>query len=96
MSGKNSYILLAFVLSAIVQLVLWLRLWLPRQIKDWWPPDSWYIWNILLAGAALLVIAPVLRHGSVWQRIVAGLLGCFPLFIVGAYFHYAWTLLSLK
>src|SRR2546425_10787101 len=88
---KHLYLLLTFVVSAVVQLLLWLRLCELSQSRDWWPPISWHVLNWLLAGAALLVIAPVLRHGSVWQRFVAGLLACHPSFVIGGYYYNALT-----
>jgi hypothetical protein len=85
------YLLLTFVVSAVVQLLLWLRLCELSQSRDWLPPISWHVWNWLLAGAALVAIAPILRHGSVWQRIVAGLLACYPSFVVGDCYYNALT-----
>jgi len=83
MRQKHLYLRLTFVVSAVVQVLLWFRLCELSQSRDWLPPISWHVWNWLLAGAALLFIAPVLRHGLVWQRIVAGSLACYPLFVVG-------------
>ncbi len=70
----------AFVGSIIVQWWLWSRS--SNIVKDADYSNSWYFQNVGLVGLALLLLAPVLRHGVAWQRLVAGVLCVFPLFLV--------------
>jgi hypothetical protein len=86
---RKNYPLFAFVGAIAVQWFLWSRI--SYIIKDYRNPDSWYFENLGLAGLALLFVAPVLRHGVMWQRVVAGLLCVFPIILLGRYGYYAIT-----
>ena len=86
---KMNYPLFAFVGAIAVQWFLWSRI--SYIIKDYRHPDIWYFENLGLAALALLFVAPVLRHGVMWQRIVAGLLCVFPIVLLASYCRYAIT-----
>jgi len=88
---KKFYPVIAFAGAAASQYFVWDRCMRMGQIKDYTPPDSWTFQNVGLVMIALLLLAPVLRHGVAWQRIVAVLLCAFPLFLVGALFYSAFT-----
>jgi hypothetical protein len=88
---SKKYPLFAFVASAALQLFLWHRCARMAMIKDYTPPDSWQFQNLGLVGLALLLLAPVLRHGGAWQRAVAGLLSVLPLLSVVGGFYYVFT-----
>jgi uncharacterized membrane protein len=91
---KKSYPIVAFVCAALLQLFLWHRCARLSYIKDYTPPDSWYWQNVGLVTVTLLLIAPVIRHGVTWQRVVAGLLSVLPLVFVVGWFYYAFTELT--
>ncbi|HNQ89280.1 MAG TPA: hypothetical protein PKM73_11740 [Verrucomicrobiota bacterium] len=82
----------AFVASIAVQWWLWSRI--THIIKDDPHRDSWYFCNIGLAGVALLFLAPVLRHGLAWQRVVAVLLCVVPVAVIAGGFYYSYTVLT--
>jgi len=75
MSKRDKYILTAFVVCTFVQLWLLSRIIHMQQhlheVRDFSPRDSWYIFNLILAGIVLVVMATVLRVGRWWQRFVA-------------------------
>ncbi len=91
---KRTYPAFAFVGAILLELLLWHRSARLSQIKDYTPPDSWYFVNIGLVCVALLLLAPVLRHGITWQRIVAWILCAYPVVYVIAGFEYAFTELT--
>jgi hypothetical protein len=65
---KRSYPIVGFVCAAGLQLFLWHRCARMSEIKDYTPPDSWLFQHVGLVGTALLLPAPVLRRGDIWQR----------------------------
>jgi hypothetical protein len=81
----------AFVGAFLLQWWVWSR---NQIVKDARHSDIWYLENIGLIGLALLLLAPVLRHGVIWQRVVAGLLCVFPVVFVAAWFYYSFTELT--
>lgn len=40
-------------------------------VRDWTPPSSWHVLNLVLAGLILVVMISALRTGRWWQRLVA-------------------------
>jgi hypothetical protein len=73
MSKKDKYILAAFIGCTLVEFWLLTRItYIQRtRIRDWTPPDSWYVLNLVLAGVVLVAMAAVVRTGRWWQRLVA-------------------------
>jgi hypothetical protein len=85
---KRSYPIIAFVCAALLELFLWHRFTRMSHMSHYTPPDSWYWQNLGLIAAALLLLAPVLRHGLAWQRAVAAGLCAFPsLYVVESFFY---------
>jgi hypothetical protein len=91
---KRAYLVFAFVGAILLELILWHRWARSAQIKDYTPPDSWYFQNIGLVCIVLLLLAPVLRHGLTWQRIIAWILCAYPAIYMIAGFEYAFTELT--
>ena len=46
------------------------------------PPESYYILNVVLASAAMLLALLVLRSGRWWQRLIGGVFCLYPLTIL--------------
>jgi hypothetical protein len=93
---RKSFVAFAYVGAAVVQWFLWYRIARVMSIRDYTPPDSWYFQNLALAGLALLLVAPILRHGTMWQRLFAGLLAAYPVVILALYYYYALTELTFR
>ena len=91
---KRAYLVFAFAGAIMLELFLWHRCARLSQIKDYTPPDSWYFQNIGLVCISLLLLAPVLRRGFAWQRIIAWILCAYPVIYVIAGFEYAFTELT--
>jgi hypothetical protein len=57
------------------------------RFRDYRLSNSWHFQNLWLLGAAMLLITPILRHGTASQRVVAALLGVLPaIFAVGQFY----------
>lgn len=71
MSKRDRYILAAFMACTLIEFWLVARITQRSRIRDWAPPDSWYVFNVALAGVVLVAMVAVLRTGRWWQRLVA-------------------------
>ena len=91
---KKPYLICTFFVAAGLELFLWFRFFLMSKFKDYTPPDSWYFQNVALVGFALLLVAPVLRHGVTWQRVVAGSLCVVPALFIFWCFYYTFAELT--
>jgi hypothetical protein len=90
--ARVNYAPLAFLVAIFVEWHLGYRYaWLPY---DYRPPDMWYFKNLRLMGLALLPLAPVLRHGSACERMVASALGVWPATAVVGGFYIAYAQLT--
>jgi hypothetical protein len=61
---------------------------------DYEPPEIWIFENLGLTCLALLLLAPVLRHGRMWERMVAALLSVLPASAVAGGFYFVFTQLT--
>ncbi len=84
---NNKYPPFAFAGAFILQWWLWSRA--SNIVKDSHHSDIWYLQNVGLVGLALLLLAPVLRHGVTWQRVVAGIVCVVPLACIAGWFYYS-------
>ena len=80
MSKRDRYILAAFMACTLIEFWLVARItYMQRsRIRDWAPPDSWYVFNVALAGVVLVAMVAVLRTGRWWQRLVALVMSICP------------------
>ncbi len=83
MSKRDKYILAAFVISLLLQCWLVARITSMQTkmqtVRHFAPGESWYVLNVVLAGAVLVAMAAVLRTGSWRQRLAALVLCICPL-----------------
>jgi hypothetical protein len=93
---KKNYPVFGFLGAIIAQMFLLNNLARFYQTKDSTPPDNWFFENAGLAGVALLLVVPVIRRGVFWQRIIAGILCLFPVYLIIGYFDYAFTELNSR
>jgi hypothetical protein len=91
---RDKYALGALVFCALGEFWLAARITSVARIRDWSPPDSWYILNTLLAGAILVAVASVLRIGKFGHRLVAAVLCVFPAFYLYELCGWAYDILT--
>ena len=84
MSKTDKCILAAFIACTLIELWLLARItYIERtRIRDWTPPDSWYVLNVALAGTVLVTMVTVLRTGRWWQRVIALVVSIFPVMFI--------------
>ena len=87
MTRKAAFLVLAFLGSAVFQLLIIYRtereIAIARTVGIIQPSISYYILNIVFAGGAILLLLPVLRHGRWWQRILASVFCLWPVIVAG-------------
>ena len=83
---KTAYLVLAFLGSAFFQFLILYRtkreIAVNRITGVNQPSSAYYVLNIALAGAALLLMLPILRRGKWWQRLFAGVFCLYPLIVL--------------
>lgn len=91
---KLNYPGCAFVGALALEKFMWDRCIYALGFKDHPWPESWHFQNLWLVGGALLLVAPVLRHGTVSQRVVAVSLSVLPVIYIVGEFHFIYTELA--
>jgi hypothetical protein len=86
---NKKYPPLAFAGCFLIQLPLWYRAYFEPILKDRIFADSYHWQNIAFIAIALLLVAPIFRHGSLWQRIGVLLLCILPVIFLIGYFQYS-------
>jgi hypothetical protein len=80
------YPYIAYAAALGLELVLWFRLERFHRIKDFPMSDSGVYQNLGIMGLTMLLLAPVVRHGSSWQRGMALIFLIWPLiYVIGGY-----------
>ena len=93
---RDKYILSVLVVGTLLEFWLMARATeiVRGRIRDWRPPTSWYLFNVILAGVILLAMTRVLRIGRFWHQLLAAVMCMFPAFYLYELSGWAYELLT--